>query len=283
MFLGNRTILVVMIVLALATGCRTTAATQPAPATDTPVPPPATTTPPPSTPTPRPNPAVDTGGRILFIGNSHTFVNDLPRMFAELVRCGGREVSVDSSARGGYTLEQHARDRQTQEKLDRAVWDFVVLQESIRNLTVESMRNTQTVPAVHALEEKIRSQGAQTVLVLMWASIMAVDQDGLEQFAAEQAQVTAALRQLAEELDVLLAPVGPAWEESLRQRPALELWGSDNHHASPAGTYLMACILYATIYQQSPVGLSCNADLPEETVLFLQKVAEEATELSVEH
>jgi hypothetical protein len=29
--------------------------------------------------------------------------------------------------------------------------------------------------------------------------------------------------------------------------------------------------------------LSCNADLPEETVLFLHQVAEEATELSVEH
>jgi hypothetical protein len=280
MSLGNRTILVLIIVLALATGCQTAAPTQPAPATDTPLP---TTTPPPSTPTPRPSPTADTGGRILFIGNSHTFMNDLPGMFAELVRCSGREVNVDWSARGGYTLEKHARDRQTRAKLDSADWDFVVLQENTRNLTIESLRNTQTVPAVHALEEEIRSQGAQTVLVLMWASTRAVDGDGLEQFAAEQAQVTAALRQLAGELDVLLAPVGPAWEESLRQRPELQLWGSDNQHASPAGTYLMACVLYTTIYRQSPVGLSCNADLPEETVLFLHQVVEEATELSVEH
>jgi len=242
----------------------------------------ATVVPPPSTPTPRPEPTVETGGRILFIGNSHTFVNDLPGMFAKLARCGGHEVSVDSSAIGGYTLEQHARDRLTQEKLDQPVWDLV-LQEGIQTLIVESTRNTQMAPAVRTLEKKIRSQGAQTVLMLMWASIYAIGEDGLQHFATEQAQVTAALQQLAQKLDILVAPVGPAWEKSLRQRPDLRLWGSDNHHASPAGTYLMACVLYATIYWQSPVGLSFTADLPEDTVLFLQEIAEEATGLNVEH
>jgi hypothetical protein len=226
-------------------------------------------------------PTADPGGRVLFIGNSHTFVNDLPEMFANLARSGGHEVSVDSSAMGGYTLEQHTRDPYTQEKLDRADWDYVVLQESTRILTMESARNTQMVPAVRALEEKTRAQGAQAVLVLMWASIKAVDEEGLAHFASEQAQVTIALQHVAQELDILLAPIGPAWEQSLRQRPELELWGSDNHHASPAGTYLLACVLYATIYQQSPVGLSFAADLPEETVLFLQEIAVEATELNV--
>jgi formylglycine-generating enzyme required for sulfatase activity len=179
---------------------------------------------------------------------------------------------------GGYTLEQHARDRQTQEKLEGGGWDFVVLQESTQVLTVESARDAQMAPAVGALEEKARAQGAQTVLVLMWASTRAVDEAGLAQFASQQAEVTAALQQMVQGLDVLLAPVGPAWERSLRQRPELGLWGSDNHHASPAGTYLMACVLYATIYQQSPVGLSFTAGLPEETAQFLQEIAERASD-----
>jgi hypothetical protein len=45
--------------------------------------------------------------------------------------------------------------------------------------------------------------------------------------------------------------------------------------------HLMACVLYATIYQQSPVGLSFTTDLPQETVLFLQEIAEGAIELNV--
>jgi hypothetical protein len=266
---SHRIIAPMMIVLVPLAGCGPVASkTTP---TQTAAPP---ATPVPRTPTPRPQPTVDSGGRILFIGNSRTFVGYLPAMFAELARSGGREVSVDSSAMGGYTLEQHARDRHAREKLDRAAWDIVVLQESIRAFTVESTRNTQMAPAARALDERIRSQGAQTVLVLMWASIEAVDELALAHFASEQAQSTAALRQLVQELDILIAPVGPAWEKSLRQRPELELWDSDNHHACPAGTCLMACVLYATIYQQSPVGLRFTADLPEETVLFLQEIAE---------
>jgi Tol biopolymer transport system component len=249
--------------------------------TDTPLPPSPTpssptATPLPPTPTPRPQPTDDTGGGILFIGNSHTFMNDLPGMFAGLARSAGREIRVDSSAVGGYSLEQHAWDRRTQEKLEGDGWDFVVLQERTGILMVESTRNAQMAPAVEALEEKIRTQGAQTVLVVMWASTEAVDEAGLAHFASEQAQVTAALQQMVQGLKLLLAPVGPAWERSLRQRPELALWGNDNHHASRAGTYLMACVLYATIYQQSPIGLSFTAGLPEETALFLQEIAEAA-------
>jgi Tol biopolymer transport system component len=286
-----RVISTAMVVLILAAGCGQAQPTStsvpptvaPVAPTASPVPPsptplPPTATPAPATPTTHRQPTGDSGERILFIGNSHTFMNDLPGTFAALARSGGREVDVDSSANGGYTLEQHARDRQTQEKLEGGGWDFVVLQESTQVLTVESTRNTQMAPAVSALEEKARSQGGQTVLVVMWASTSAVDEAGLAGFAADQAEVTAALQRMTQGLDVLLAPVGPAWERSLRQRPELDLWGSDNHHASPTGTYLMACVLYATIYEQSPVGLSFTAGLPEETALGLQEIAEEATE-----
>ncbi|HMT12136.1 MAG TPA: hypothetical protein PKA39_11010 [Ignavibacteria bacterium] len=45
--------------------------------------------------------------RILFIGNSYTYVNDLPTLFKELSASGGKHVFTDISAPGGYTLEGH--------------------------------------------------------------------------------------------------------------------------------------------------------------------------------
>lgn len=71
--------------------------TTPAQPTQTVAFPPAT--PVPTTPTPRPQPTIDIGGRILCIGNSHTFVNELPGMLAELAHSGDRQVSVESSAK----------------------------------------------------------------------------------------------------------------------------------------------------------------------------------------
>jgi hypothetical protein len=220
----------------------------------------------------------NTGRRVLFIGNSHTFVNDLPGMFAKLTSSGGCGVKVESSAMGGYTLEQHRWDRHTRKKLDEAEWDFVVLQENIWIAPIESKRNIQVALAIGALDEQIRSRGAKTVLMLMWASIMAVDQRGLAYFRSEQTRTTIVLQHLACELQIRIAPIGPAWDTALRLWPQMDLWGSDHYHASRAGTYLMACVLYASLYGKSPVGLRYDADLPDETVLFLQEIAEGVTE-----
>jgi hypothetical protein len=47
---------------------------------------------------------------------------------------------------------------------------------------------------------------------------------------------------------------GIAWAQ-VRERPELELYYTDGSHPSPAGSYLAACTLYATIFHQSPAGL----------------------------
>ena len=51
--------------------------------------------------------------RILFIGNSYTYVNDLPATFAQLARAGGHAVGTDSLASGGATLTDHLADAAT--------------------------------------------------------------------------------------------------------------------------------------------------------------------------
>ena len=40
--------------------------------------------------------------RVLFVGNSYTYVNDLPRTFSELARSGGHKVEVGTLAEGGF-------------------------------------------------------------------------------------------------------------------------------------------------------------------------------------
>jgi len=267
--IGNkrRVMAAVITVLILVAGC---GGTKPE---DVSVP---TDTPPPSTPVPSPTANEADTLRILFIGNSHTFTNDLPGTFAELARAGGHAVSVDSSAKGGYTLEQHIADGDTQDKLNSGPWDFVILQESTFVFEQESERNARMVPAVRALDENIKKAGGQTILMMMWATSKAINQNELEHFAEAQAQAAASTLEIAGEVKGLVAPVGIAWENALRQRPELELWRYDRVHATDEGTYLMACVLYATIYRQSPVGLSATAGLPEETALFLQGIATEA-------
>ncbi|MCP4542204.1 MAG: hypothetical protein GY832_34205 [Chloroflexi bacterium] len=225
----------------------------------------------------QPSPKADEADelRILFIGNSHIFTNDLPGTFAELARAGGHEVSVDSLVRGGYALEQYVADGSAQTKLNDGPWDFVILQESTLIFAEESERNARMAPAVRSLAESIEQAGGQTVLAMMWATSQAINQNELESFSEAQAQAAASTFKMAEEVNGLVAPVGIAWENAMLKTLDFKLWTFDKVHATPEGTYLMACVLYNTIYQQSSEGLNATAGLPEEMAQFLQWVAAE--------
>ena len=61
--------------------------------------------------------------RILFIGNSFTYYNDLPRMVAELAEAGRqRPLHCESETPGGYTLEKHWQDRKAVSQ--NSVWSL---------------------------------------------------------------------------------------------------------------------------------------------------------------
>jgi hypothetical protein len=80
------------------------------------------------------------------------------------------------------------------------------------------------------------------------------------------------------EAGVYVLPVGLAFEEAYRQRPDIRLHKSyDGSHPDLIGTYLAACVVYASLYGKSPVGNSYDyyGRVDKETAAFLQRVADE--------
>ncbi len=68
--------------------------------------------------------------RVFFVGNSYTFVNDLPGVLAGLADASrGRRIVTGQYTPGGYTLEQHVKDGKAAEDIKHEKWDVVVLQE----------------------------------------------------------------------------------------------------------------------------------------------------------
>ena len=68
---------------------------------------------------------------------------------------------------------------------------------------------------------------------------------------------------------------GLAFAEAIKQDPKLELYRADKTHPSPEGTYLEACVVFASMYHRSPVGLNFFGieKVDEKTARFLQNVA----------
>jgi hypothetical protein len=49
-----------------------------------------------------------------------------------------------------------------------------------------------------------------------------------------------------------VAPVGQAWDLALARQPSLVLHAADGNHSAPAGAFLAAAIIAATIANVSP-------------------------------
>jgi len=210
--------------------------------------------------------------RVLFIGNSYTYVNDLPRVFGEIARSGGQNVETAMVAHGGETLAEHAASPETLGAISGSSWHFVVLQEQSEIPSVEALRQGQMYPAAQSLAGAIRAAGGNPVLLETWAH-----RDGWPDYSlsytAMQAQIDHGYLQLAGDLGVGVATVGDAWQVALDQTPALALWQADGSHPTMEGTYLAACVLYGRLFNASPVGIAESEGLSPEIVHQLQVVA----------
>ncbi|HUQ50322.1 MAG TPA: hypothetical protein VM056_06380 [Terriglobales bacterium] len=206
--------------------------------------------------------------RVLFIGNSFTHINDLPLLTASLAASANppRQLYTQLVAEGGATLKRHWEAGAALVAIRQGKWDYVVLQEQ-GNLGPSVAGSINEPQMFHEyarrFDSEIRKAGARTVLFMTWAR-----QDAPEQ----QVVLTKAYADIAEELHVTVAPVGLAWEKSLRHNPKLTLHYTDRSHPGPLGSYLSACVLFAVLFSSSPEGLSAG-DLRTVDAASLQRIA----------
>jgi len=211
--------------------------------------------------------------RVLFLGNSFTYVNDLPSTFARLAESAGRPVQAAMVANGGETLAQHAASSDSLDKIASQGWTYVVLQDQSETPATATGRDDYTYPAASELASRAEAAGAVPLLFMTWAHKDGLPASGLPTYEAMQQRIDAAYRLISEELDVPVAPVGFTWYMVRQDHPDIDLWQDDGSHPSRAGTYLAACVFYASIFQESPEGLSFHGGISEKQAHDLQAEA----------
>src|SRR5690554_1513108 len=65
---------------------------------------------------------------VLFIGNSYTFMNDMPFMFQKMAQAEGVNAYVDTVVHGGKNLQYHASRKETYDKIRSRNWTYVIIQ-----------------------------------------------------------------------------------------------------------------------------------------------------------
>ena len=167
---------------------------------------------------------------ILFIGNSHTYCNDLPLLVQRRAEAAGFDCRVTMIAHGGWFLAQHAAEPDVRFNILHGRYDYVVLQEHAHPFGPEEKLREAAI----RLNEMIRQAGSVPVLYETWARKAEPE---------AQASMNEAHRRVADAIGALLAPVGERWQPFQQSRPELELYADDGAHASPAGSdFAAACI-----------------------------------------
>lgn len=218
---------------------------------------------------------------ILFIGNSHTYTNGLPSIIANLADAGGHNLYVEQSTVGSSTLSYHSHYQPTLDQIEGGDWDLVVLQEHSLLSVIEHLRENSFYPKVAWFDSLITSLGSQTVLFMHQAREFPEGSYCINEYCSRifedyfdmQEEMSAAYYPITSELDAVLVPVGEIWAEALRDDQTLQLWSTDNLHASLDGSYLTACVFYLYLFNESPYGLEYYGNLNQATALMYQQFA----------
>jgi hypothetical protein len=220
--------------------------------------------------------------RVLFVGNSYTYANGLPRMVQRLAAGAGakRPLFPKMLAPGGFSFARHFKAQMLGRALKDGRWDFVVLQEQSQLPSFSRQQCARDMyPFARKLHAQARKAGATSLFFLTWGR-QAGDKDNSrlhpnDTFEAMQKRLNEGYGEIARELQTPLVPVGPAWQAALAQRPDLDLWVADGSHPSRSGTYLAACMFLRAFYgeQAKVVGNPFVANLDPGLAKFLQGVA----------
>lgn len=201
--------------------------------------------------------------RVLFVGNSLTYANDLPAMVATLARTAGKPMHIESVALPDFGLEEHWQQGDARKAIARGGWTFVVLQQGPSALP-ESRRIL--IDYVRRFDKEIKASGAKTALYMVWPS---------QQRRGDFSGVSQSYQAASSEVGATLMPVGDAWREAWAADSKLALYGPDGFHPSPMGTYLAALVIYRQLTGTAPPVLPVFGTTADQAAL-LQQAAERA-------
>jgi hypothetical protein len=182
---------------------------------------------------------------ILFIGNSLTAQNDLPRRVRDLARDAGLGVDAQGVVGSGFSIGDHLEAGRVQGTIRSRRWELVLLQQGPSTLPESRVA---LVADATAAARVIREAGSEPALLAIWPLP-----------GQKQADVTASYGAAAEAVKGKLIRAGDAWEAARERDRTLQLTVEDGFHPSPLGSHLAALTVHCVLHGSLP-----TADLARE-------------------
>lgn len=233
--------------------------------------------------------------KVLFIGNSYTQYNNLPNLVAQIATSMGDTLISSSITPGGQTLQGHSTDVATLNAIKQDQWDVVVLQEQSQRPAFSPTQVASDVyPYAKRLVDSIRANNSctQPMFYMTWGrkngdAANCPFYTPICTYEGMQQRLRESYMDMAQQNNGITAPVGAAWKVVRDSLPNIDLYNPDESHPSLHGSYLAACVFYASIFHRNPHGSSFTGGLSssdaERLQYFAGKIAMDSLSLWLQH
>jgi hypothetical protein len=184
------------------------------------------------------------GRRVMFIGNSYLYTQDVPGLVQALAdSAGGDKLAVMSVTGPDMALIDHWKQGWVQSEMARHNFEWVVLQQGPSSVQVN--RDSLRLVTKMFADQMAAVGSATPALFSAWPS-----QSRPQDFP----RAIESYRLAASDVEGVFLPIAGAWLAAWERQPDLQLY-ADGLHASPAGAYLAALVIYAKLLNATPIGL----------------------------
>ncbi len=172
---------------------------------------------------------------VLFIGNSLTYINNLPELVSKIALGKNVTLKTTTVANPNYALIDHWNDGKIQKLISGNTYDFVIVQQGPSS---QPEGRKMLLNDGAKIKELCEINNAKLVYFMVWPS---------KQYYYTFDDVIKNHIEAATKNDALLAPVGAVWKVHFDKTKDYSFYGNDGFHPSLKGSKKAAEVIAATI------------------------------------
>lgn len=168
---------------------------------------------------------------VLFIGNSLTYANNLPKLVANNAKKYGVKMEVKMIAFPNYAIMDHWNDGKIQQLIAKNKFDYIIIQQG-----PSSQKNGRNMLIDYGKKFSVISKlnNSKLCFFMVWPSLNYYHTfDGVIKNYTDAARIT----------NSILIPVGKIWKDYFNQTQDHSYYGADGFHPSLKGSKAAAQVI----------------------------------------
>ena len=174
--------------------------------------------------------------KILFVGNSLTYTNDLPKILEEISDNFGKIITTESLCFPNYAIIDHLNEGRLQAILSKEKFDYLIVQQGPSS-QLEGKK--MLIEDGEKLKKLCDKYNIKMAYFMVWTS-----KKWYHTFDLVIENHTIAAKQNK----AILLPVGQIWKNYNTFKNVENLYGFDGFHPSKTGSFLSALVMFHQLF-----------------------------------